>query len=222
MVTLISLSRHIFSCQHCYLFYLTLAVFWYKTCQSVYLSQNKPARNFPTDQFCLNLLSSEIFFNKCCNIVNFPIQINFVICWHLTSRRLWILYYLQNASVSNLQRLQLFVNHHYAYVCSCKPHRLAGEGLTGFRAWLRIWGQFQIQDHVDGVARWQWLNQVEGQLDYGPGYEIGVGWKIGVTWSRKRGFKMVATELGYLLTKLSFWLSLWCDITIFWHGGKEL
>ena len=48
--------------------------------------------------------------------------------------------------------------------------------------------------------------QVEAQLDYGPGSEIGVGWEIGVTWSRKRGFKMAATELGYLLTKLSFWL----------------
>ena len=64
--------------------------------------------------------------------------------------------------------------------------------------------------------------QVEAQLDYRPGSEIGVGWKIGVTWSRKRGFKMAATELGYLLTKLSFWLSLWRDITISWHGGKEL
>ena len=51
-----------------------------------------------------------------------------------------------------------------------------------------------------------------GPTDYGPGSEIGVGWKIGVTWSRKRGFKMAATELGYLLTKLSFWLSLWRDI----------
>ena len=51
-----------------------------------------------------------------------------------------------------------------------------------------------------------------GPTDYGPGSEIGVGWKIGVTWSRKRGFKMAATELGYLLTKLSFWLSLWSDI----------
>ena len=29
------------------------------------------------------------------------------------------------------------------------------------------------------------------------------------------------TELGYLLTKLSFWLSLWHDISISWHGGKE-
>ena len=48
-----------------------------------------------------------------------------------------------------------------------------------------------------------------------------VVWKIGVTWSRKRGFKMAATELGYLLTQLSFWLSLWHDISISWHGGKE-
>ena len=63
--------------------------------------------------------------------------------------------------------------------------------------------------------------QVEAQLDYVPGSEIGVGWKIGVTCSRKRGFKMVATELGYLLTKLSFWLSLWRDISISWHGWKQ-
>ena len=65
-------------------------------------------------------------------------------------------------------------------------------------------------------------NQVEAQLDYGPGSEIGVGWKIGVTWSRKRGFKMAAIELRYLLTKSSFWLSLWHDISISRHGGKEL
>ena len=44
----------------------------------------------------------------------------------------------------------------------------------------------------------------------------------GVTWTRKRGFKMAATELGYLFSKLSFWLSLWRDITISWHGGKAL
>ena len=46
--------------------------------------------------------------------------------------------------------------------------------------------------------------------------------EIHVMWSRKRSFKMVATELGYLRTKLSFWLSLWHDISISWHGGKEL
>ena len=63
--------------------------------------------------------------------------------------------------------------------------------------------------------------QVEAQLDYGPGSEIGAGWKIGVTWSRKLGFKMAATELGYLITKSPFWLSVWHDISIFWHGGKE-
>ena len=57
------------------------------------------------------------------------------------------------------------------------------------------------------VTRIGILYQVEAQLDYGPGSEIGVGWKIGVTWSRKRGFKMAATELGYLLTKSSFWLA---------------
>ena len=67
-----------------------------------------------------------------------------------------------------------------------------------------------------------YCKQVEAQLDYRPGSEIGVGWKIGVTWSRKRSFKTAATELGYLLTKLSFWLSLWHDISISWHGSKEL
>ena len=66
------------------------------------------------------------------------------------------------------------------------------------------------------------FDQVEAQLDYGPGSEIRVGWKIGVTWSRKWGFKMAATKLGYLLTKSSFWLSLWYDLSISWHGGKEL
>ena len=64
--------------------------------------------------------------------------------------------------------------------------------------------------------------QVEAQPDYGPGSEIGTGWKIGVTWSRKRSFKMAADELGYLLTKSSFWPSLWHDISISWHGRKEL
>ena len=43
-------------------------------------------------------------------------------------------------------------------------------------------------------------NQVEAQLDYGPGSEIGVDWKIGAMWPRKRGFKMAVTEFGYLLT----------------------
>ena len=51
-------------------------------------------------------------------------------------------------------------------------------------------------------------DQVEAQPDYGPGSEIGTGWKIGVKWSRKQSFKMAAAELGYLLTKSSFWLSL--------------
>ena len=69
---------------------------------------------------------------------------------------------------------------------------------------------------------WQFLEQVEAQLDYGPGSKIGAGWKIGVTWSRKRSFKMVATELGYLLKKSPFWHSLWHDTSISWHGGKEL
>ena len=32
--------------------------------------------------------------------------------------------------------------------------------------------------------------------------QIGVSWRIGVTWSRKQRFKMAATKLGYLLTKL--------------------
>ena len=64
-------------------------------------------------------------------------------------------------------------------------------------------------------------HQVEAQLDYGLGSEIGVGWKIRVTWSRKHGVKMAATELGYSLTKSSFLLSLWHDISISWHGGKE-
>ena len=57
-------------------------------------------------------------------------------------------------------------------------------------------------------------HQVEAQPDYGPGSEIGTGWKIGVTWSRKRSFKMAAVELGYLLTKSSFWPSLWHNISI--------
>ena len=35
-------------------------------------------------------------------------------------------------------------------------------------------------------------------------------------------FKMAAIELGYLLTKSPFWLSLWHDISISWHGGKEM
>ena len=51
-----------------------------------------------------------------------------------------------------------------------------------------------------------WLYRVEAQLDYRPGSEIGAGWKIGVMWSRKLGFKMAATELGYLLTKSHFGL----------------
>ena len=44
-----------------------------------------------------------------------------------------------------------------------------------------------------------WIKQVEAQLHYRPGSEIGVGWKIGVTGSRKRSFKMAVTELGYLI-----------------------
>ena len=64
--------------------------------------------------------------------------------------------------------------------------------------------------------------QVQAQPDCGPGPEIGTGYKIGVTWSRKRSFKMAAAELGYLLTKSPFWLSLWHDISISWHGSKEL
>ena len=61
---------------------------------------------------------------------------------------------------------------------------------------------------VPGKQSLSAYQQIEAQLDYGPGSEIGVGWKIGVTWFRKRGFKTAVTELGYLLTKLSFWLSL--------------
>ena len=98
----------------------------------------------------------------------------------------------------------------------------------------------EFWEHIapkNGIARWWQLNweiysqngnlgivcyQVEAQLDYGPGSEIGAGWKIGVTLSQKRSFKMAATELGYLLTKSPFWLSLWHDISISWHGGKEL
>ena len=64
--------------------------------------------------------------------------------------------------------------------------------------------------------------QVEAQPDHGPGSEIGTSWKIGVTWSRKRSFKMAAAKLGYLLTKSSFSPSLWHDISISWHGRKEL
>ena len=48
-------------------------------------------------------------------------------------------------------------------------------------------------------------------------------YNIGVTWSRKWSFKMAmtkVTELGYSLTKLPFWLSLWHDIWISWHGGQ--
>ena len=51
-------------------------------------------------------------------------------------------------------------------------------------------------------------------------FEIGVGWKIGVTWSQKGSFKMAATELGYKLTKLSFWLSLLYDM-IYQFLGME-
>ena len=65
-------------------------------------------------------------------------------------------------------------------------------------------------------------DQVEAQPDHGPGSEIGTSWKIGVTWSRKRSFKMAAAEFGYLLTKSSFSPSLWHDISISWHGRKEL
>ena len=64
------------------------------------------------------------------------------------------------------------------------------------------------------------IKQVEAQLDCGPGSEIRVGWKIRVMWSRKRGFKMVATEHGYLLTKLSFWLRLYYDV-IYQFLGME-
>ena len=46
------------------------------------------------------------------------------------------------------------------------------------------------------------LQQVEAQLDYGPGSEIGAGWKIGVTWSRKRSFKRAATELVTIIATL--------------------
>ena len=60
--------------------------------------------------------------------------------------------------------------------------------------------------HIPTDTCIQNIYQVQAQLDYGPGSEIGGGWKIGVTSPRKLGFKMAATELGYLLTKLSFWL----------------
>ena len=85
---------------------------------------------------------------------------------------------------------------------------------------LNIWTSQPHAHTLDSVRRNPY--QVEAQLDYGPGSEIGVGWKIGVTWSRKRGFKLAATELGFLLTKSSFGVSLWLDISISWHGGKEL
>ena len=95
-------------------------------------------------------------------------------------------------------------------------------------SWHDYWKQY-FRSFGRGIClpdspnwRYRPVQQVKAQLDCGPGSEIGVGWKIGVTWSRKRGFKMAATELGYLLTKLSFWLSLWRDISISWHGGKEL
>ena len=88
-----------------------------------------------------------------------------------------------------------------------------------------ICAEFKSSHPLEHLMRWNATmrrNQVQAQLDYGPGSEIGAGWKIGVTWSRKRGFKMAATELGYLLTKSPFWLSLWHDISISWHGGQEL
>ena len=65
--------------------------------------------------------------------------------------------------------------------------------------WLRLAWRTYIRSRPNQIA--------------GPGSEIGTGWKIGVTWSRKRSFNMAAAELEYLLTKLSFWLSLWRDIT---------
>ena len=66
------------------------------------------------------------------------------------------------------------------------------------------------------------LNRWRPNWIAGPGPKSEPAVKTGVTWSRKLGFKMAATELGYLLTKSPFWLSLWHDISISWHGGKEL
>ena len=40
--------------------------------------------------------------------------------------------------------------------------------------------------------------------------------------TRQRGFEMAVTKLEYLLTNSSFWPSLWHDISISWHGDKEL
>ena len=73
-----------------------------------------------------------------------------------------------------------------------------------------------VQCHpVQGARNRRKHQQVEAQLDCRPAAEIGVNEKIGVTWSRERSFKMAATKLGYLLSKWSFWLSLWHDTM--WH-----
>ena len=93
-------------------------------------------------------------------------------------------------------------------------------------AWLdETWKRRHIQIQMQVHKYLGSPNLVEAQLDCRPGSEIAVGWKIRVTWSWKWGFKMMGTELGYSLTwltKFSFWLSLWLDISISWHGGNEL
>ena len=49
--------------------------------------------------------------------------------------------------------------------------------------------------------------------DSGTGPASGVSWDFGITWAWKRGCKMAVTEHGN---------SLWNNISISWHGGKEL
>ena len=105
-----------------------------------------------------------------------------------------------------------------------KFHQTIKDGIFKLMNKRCLLNHFKFQQIQNFEVIWWYaaLLQVEAQLDCGPGSEIGAGWKIGVTWSRKLGFKMAATKLGYLLTKSPFWLSLWHDISISWHGGKEL
>ena len=73
--------------------------------------------------------------------------------------------------------------------CHCLQRHLACEGL------------YRVERQISGrcPTGLQALVRNRGQLE------------IAVTWSRNRSFKMAATNLGYLHTKLSFWLRLWHD-----------
>ena len=56
----------------------------------------------------------------------------------------------------------------------------------------------------------------------GPGLKSGSAGKSGsLTWSRKRSFKMAVTELGIIYSQ-NYHFGLVYDISISWHGGKEL